>query len=190
MTLNLFLFEKINGLALHYLWLDGLAIFLAQYFEVFFLILLGLWLYKERKRFWPLFWQLLGAGVLARLVITELIRYLYPVSRPFVEHEVNLLISHAATPSLPSGHAAFYFALAALVYLSNKKAGSLFFGASLLIGLARVFVGLHWPLDILAGAIVGIFSAWLLKRIVSNRSKENSSRWDLEPGLAQNPRKL
>ena len=49
-------------------------------------------------------------------------------------------------------------------FLDNKKAGIFFFLASFLIGLARVFSGIHWPSDILVGALVGILSAYLLRK--------------------------
>jgi len=52
-----------------------------------------------------------------------------------------------------------------VLFLYNKKFGYIFFIAAFLISLARVFGGIHYPLDILAGAIVGIFSGWLVERI-------------------------
>ena len=78
---------------------------------------------------------------------------------------MNLLLSHEATSSFPSGHAAFYFALSTIIYFYNKKAGLLFLFASFLISISRVFVGIHWPFDIFAGAIVGIFSGWIILKI-------------------------
>ena len=101
---------------------------------------------------------------ISRIVITEAIRYFYHVSRPFVNNNVNQLIFHETSGSFPSGHAAFFFALAMAVYLAptlNRKWwGFVFFAAAALIGVARVIAGIHWPYDILAGAIVGIFSAF------------------------------
>src|SRR3989344_1192804 len=67
--------------------------------------------------------------------------------------------------AFPSGHASFYFALSTIIYGYNKKAGILFFIGSFLIVLARVFVGLHWPSDILAGAILGIIMGIILNKL-------------------------
>ena len=64
--------------------------------------------------------------------------------------------------SFPSGHAAFYFALSMGVYLYNKKLGAAFFVVSVLMGIARIFAGVHWPADILGGALVGIVTALLV----------------------------
>lgn len=167
MNLDFFLFQQINSLAGKYLWLDTIAIFFAQYLGYFLFFFLFLFLAKNFKKYWPMIVRVLGAVILARLVITETIRWFFPISRPFLENNVNLLLNYPATASFPSGHAAFYFALATVIYSYNKKAGFLFFLASFLISLSRVFVGIHWPLDILAGLFVGIFSGWLVIKSIS-----------------------
>ncbi|PIQ06905.1 MAG: hypothetical protein COW72_01430, partial [Candidatus Nealsonbacteria bacterium CG18_big_fil_WC_8_21_14_2_50_37_10] len=99
----------------------------------------------------------------------NIIRWLWPSPRPFIESQVNLLLSHEPTSSFPSGHAALFFAIATVVYFYNKKAGILFFLASFLISISRVFAGIHWPTDIFVGALVGIFSAWLIMKIFKNK---------------------
>jgi len=161
MNLDFFLFQKINSFTGKWLWFDNLAIFFAQYFEYILIFCLLLFLLKNFKKNWPMIIQAFGAAILARLVIVNFIRWLWQRPRPFVENNVNLLLSHSGT-SFPSGHAAFYFAISTVVYLHNKKAGIGFFFASFLISISRVFCGIHWPSDILAGAVIGIFSAFLI----------------------------
>ena len=113
-----------------------------------------------------------AAAVFARFIIVEIIRYFLPKLRPFVENNVNLLISQdPKEPSFPSGHASFFFAIAAVVYFYNKKAGTLFFVSAFLISISRVLIGVHWPSDILAGAIVGIFSGWLIFKLAKKLIK-------------------
>jgi undecaprenyl-diphosphatase len=75
---------------------------------------------------------------------------------------VPLINQSPAEASLPSGHASFYFAMSTIVYLYNKKVGVLFYIATILITLARIFSGVHWPSDILAGALFGIVTALLV----------------------------
>ena len=71
--------------------------------------------------------------------------------------------------SLPSGHAAFMFALAMELWFLDKKWGAWFMLFAVLNGAARVFVGVHWPLDILAGAAVGILSALAVHALVREK---------------------
>lgn len=163
--LNFYIFQKINGMAGKYFWLDNLGIFFAKYLGYVLVAFLIFFLLKNFKKYWKMVIQALGAGILARLGIVELIRFLFPVHRPFVENNINVLLNHINSPGFPSGHASFYFALSSVVYFYNKKAGYLFLMASFLISVSRVFTGLHWPSDILVGAAVGIFSGWLVIKI-------------------------
>ncbi|MFC1630157.1 phosphatase PAP2 family protein [Patescibacteria group bacterium] len=157
-----YIFYQINELVFKYHWLDALGIFFAQYFGYVLTILLLLFLVKSFKKYWKMVLQALLAGILARFIIVEIIRYFIPKSRPFVENSINTLMSHLPEPSFPSGHAAFFFAISTIVYSCNKKAGIVFFIASIFIGIARIFTGVHWPSDILVGAAVGIISALLI----------------------------
>ncbi len=163
MNIDIFLFNKINGLAGKSACLDGTAIFFARYFEYFLIFVLLLSLVKNARKYWPMVVQAFSGAVLARLVITNIIRWLFPRPRPFVELHINPLFNYnPLESSFPSGHAAFYFAISTVVYSWNKKAGILFYIASFFIAIARVFSGIHWPSDILAGAAVGILSGWLI----------------------------
>jgi undecaprenyl-diphosphatase len=107
--------------------------------------------------------------LVARGLLTELIRYFVERSRPFVALGFEPLIEQSMTHAFPSGHAAIFFALALAVWFMNKKWGWWFGGLALINGVARVITGVHWPTDILAGAVVGILSVlavqWLLLKI-------------------------
>ncbi|MCX6719619.1 MAG: phosphatase PAP2 family protein, partial [Candidatus Staskawiczbacteria bacterium] len=63
------------------------------------------------------------------------------------------------------GHASFYFALSTIVYYYNKKLGIFFYVCSIFIVLSRIFAGVHWPSDILAGAILGVLIGWALNKL-------------------------
>ena len=103
---------------------------------------------------------------ISRFIITEIIRYFYFVPRPFVNNPiVHQLIFHETSGSFPSGHAAIFFVLATVIFFFHKKWSILFFVGAILMGIARVMAGIHWPIDILGGAIIGILSAWLICKI-------------------------
>lgn len=162
--MDLYLFNLINQLASQWYWFDILGVFCAQYLG-YILVVSFLFLFIVRLgEYWETGLKALAAVVLSRFVITEFIYWIWPRFRPFVENNVNLLVEHSASASFPSGHAAFYFALASIIYMRNRNLGSLFLLGAFLISLSRVFVGIHWPSDVLAGAIIGIFSAWLIHK--------------------------
>lgn len=161
MNLDFILFEKINQLALKWFWLDVLGIFFAKYLGYILIFCLLFFLLKGFKKYRLMIARAFLAGILARLIIVNFIRWILPRYRPFVENNINLLLEPTSAASFPSGHSAFYFAIATVVYFYNKKIGVLFLLASFLISISRVFVGIHWPSDILAGAVIGIFSGWL-----------------------------
>lgn len=99
------------------------------------------------------------AGVLA-LVINAAIGHFTYRPRPFVlePHQVHQLLQHAKDTSFPSDHAAGSFAFAVGLFYGSRKMGiwGLVFSAA--VAIARVFVGLHWPTDVIAGAVIGVIS--------------------------------
>jgi len=161
--MDLYLFNLINQFALKWEWLDVLAIILAEFFQYFLLFGLFLFLVKDFKKYLRMVIESVVAALFARFVIVSFIRWTLPRPRPFITNNVNLLFEYSGS-AFPSGHAAFFFAVATIIYLYNKKIGALFYLSSILIVLARVFSGVHWPSDILAGAIVGIISGLLIKK--------------------------
>ncbi len=142
--------------------LQGVTVFFAEYFPYLVIMLFAVCAYKEAPLFYRKFLYLgegLIAGVLARAGV-EAIRFVVFRLRPFAEDPtIHALISESSY-SFPSGHAGFFFALATVVYTHNKRVGSWFFASALLIGVARVASGVHYPSDIIGGAVLGILVGW------------------------------
>jgi len=159
------IFQQINNFALRFFWLDKIAIFCAKFLPYILIGSLFILLIKNFKKYYKIIIQALISGIFARFIIVEIIRFIWYRPRPFILNSVNLLINHSSSGSFPSGHASFFFALSTLIYLYNKKTGILFLIASFLISVSRVFCGVHWPFDILVGALIGVFSALLIKKI-------------------------
>jgi len=165
-NLDYLIFQKINSLAEKYLWLDKLIVFLADYL-IYFLVLGGLiYLFFAYQKKWKKFLGVVSATILSRLIITEGIRFFYYRPRPFLNYPVNQLLNHDISGSFPSGHMTFVFPLIAFIFFENKKIGVVFGILGILMGLARIAAGVHYPLDILAGMLLGILSAWLVDNII------------------------
>ena len=82
--------------------------------------------------------------------------------RPFLGFPGQvLLISPPHSYSFPSGHAASSFAAATVLWRTNRKFGSVGFVLAVLIAFSRVFLFVHYPSDVLAGAILGVLCALL-----------------------------
>ncbi len=180
--LNFFLFNLIFDLARKNALLDFSGIFFAQYLP--YILTVGtLWIFIHqagwRRRLF-LFSELILAIIVSRGLITELIRFFYPVARPFAVLHFTPLIPESAA-SFPSGHMTYLFALSFIVFLYRKKWGYWYFILSALVGIARIFAGVHWPFDIAGGAIIGIASAiglnWLLADYRKQIASENSEHF-------------
>lgn len=118
---------------------------------------------SARNHWLPMAALVFISAVIARFGVTELIRLFYDQPRPFeIVEGARQLIEHSGGGSFPSGHAAFAFALAAATSFYDQRLGIFFWVSAILIGLSRIAAGVHWPSDILGGAIVGIGTARLL----------------------------
>jgi undecaprenyl-diphosphatase len=85
--------------------------------------------------------------------------------RPFTVHDdVTLLFYHPSDSSLPSNAATVAFAFAAGAALRSRWLGGLGIAMGVLLGLSRIIGGVHYPLDIVAGALLGAGSVWLVNR--------------------------
>ena len=91
--------------------------------------------------------------------------------------EVAMLITRPRSFSFPSGHSASSFAAATIIFWFNKKFGLLAIATAALIAFSRVFLFVHYPTDILAGALLGILISMLTivvyKKFFLNRKKLN-----------------
>lgn len=165
--MNLKLFLEINGLANRWPLLDAVMIFCAHYLIYIMILAVLTHVLFGYKRWRDMILVAIGSAFIARFIIASGIRLFYKHARPDPETllELQLLLIRETQPSFPSGHTIFVFALATAVFLYNKKVGLWFYGAALLIGFSRIFVGVHWPLDILGGIVLGVPTTLLCDKL-------------------------
>jgi len=99
-------------------------------------------------------------------------------SRPFVSHpDIHLLISHGKDAGFPSDHATGAFAIAVALLLRNRLAGTVALVLGVLIAVARVVVGAHYPTDVIGGAVLGAAIAIALYAPVLRRPLDALADW-------------
>jgi undecaprenyl-diphosphatase len=98
------------------------------------------------------------------LVFNMILGQLWHHDRPFVDHpkQTVLLVHHAANNSFPSDHASVAFAIAFAVFAFHRRLGLLLLLGAIAVGLARIVVGVHYPVDVAASVLVGAGSAALV----------------------------
>lgn len=165
---NLFLFEIINAPANPSNLNIAFAIFCAQYLIYLpILVTAFCWLKKTESR------EVISKMILiiiVTLLMTMILRSLITSPRPFDVLVGNNFMPHVASNSFPSKHAAFIFSVAFSLLYNQKKPPIqkvLFVSClciALLVGWARVYLGVHWPLDILAAVLISFMVAYLIDK--------------------------
>jgi len=169
-------FSYLYGLAHKSEIFDAIVIFLATDFAFLILVAFVYFLHshENQRRGMRELLIVLGSGALA-WTIARFIKYFFPAGRPDVMIDaVTPLFAHGSgIDSFPSGHAAFFFALAAALWFYHRKLG-IFLGVSaVLISLARVMAGVHFPLDIAAGLILGISVSSAIHFFIKGRPRKS-----------------
>ena len=178
---NIEIFQFLNNLIFFDPWFDNLVTFFAAslgqiliIFAVFFVLFHKYWheeenlSKKEIIKIWIKESFVFLASAAAAWLITFFIKDALHIQRPFLAlADANLLFEHGGgEDSFPSGHATFFAALSMAIFFYHRRVGWIYFLCTFLISLSRVIAGLHFPLDILAGWVIGIASAILFRVIV------------------------
>ncbi|MCH8821481.1 phosphatase PAP2 family protein [Patescibacteria group bacterium] len=164
---NLFLF--INSFVGKSPFFDGFAKLMVNEFFIpttLSLILFGIWFYWDNPKDKDLKQKYVVSGILAVILastaVVSLINNIFQRLRPFEVLDVNLLFYTPTDPSFPSNATVVVFALATAIYLAEKRWGWIALFLAGFYGFLRIFVGIHFPLDIIVGAIIGIGSVLIV----------------------------
>jgi undecaprenyl-diphosphatase len=104
-----------------------------------------------------------GFSALLALGVAQVISHLVERPRPYVSHAgAHLFIPASHDASFPSDHATAGFAIAVALLLRNRRIGIPALAVAIVMSIARVAVGTHYPADVLAGAALGTAAALAL----------------------------
>ncbi|MEO6188564.1 MAG: phosphatase PAP2 family protein [Ginsengibacter sp.] len=166
------LFSKLNG-QWHNAFLDELIPFVRESYLwipfYFFLILFAAINFKIKGWYWALFFILNASvsDIVSSRLIKEYFLRLRPCNDPLIAHSVRFLVSYCpSSSSFTSSHAVNHFAAAMFIFITFRKPlgnywALLFLWASV-ICYAQVYVGVHFPLDVFCGAIIGLILGYAI----------------------------
>lgn len=126
---------------------------------------------------------LLLALLLNYLCVNVFLKHVVARTRPFLlRPEITLLVPPPMSYSFPSGHTSAAFAMAMSLFRSGSKRTWPLFILAALVGFSRLYLYVHFPTDVLAGALLGCaagyLSTWIFKAVALRRAKpEGSEVW-------------
>jgi membrane-associated phospholipid phosphatase len=153
-------FLVVNSWARHTAWLHGVAKLYANDGVALFALLLlaGWWVARRRPDHRAMaiaLWA--GIGTVATVAVNQPIANAVGRQRPYLALHHTLLLVHRSTDyTFPSDHACMAGAVAAGVMLVSRRLGLVATVAALLMAFTRVYVGAHYPADVLAGLALGV----------------------------------
>ncbi|EIV6184435.1 undecaprenyl-diphosphate phosphatase [Klebsiella aerogenes] len=154
-NINYALFALINATPSSSWWAIEVATFIAKDLIIIVpLVVVALWLWGPNQR--QLVFKVMLALALS-LSISWVIGHLFPHDRPFVDGVGYNFLHHAADDSFPSDHGTVIFTFAlAFLFWHRVWSGALLLVIASAIAWSRVYLGVHWPLDMLGGLLAGM----------------------------------
>jgi len=137
--------------------------FLSYIYIYLFPIVILFWVFIYRtKKVYTLLIILFSA--VSTFLVSELIKNITKIQRPAIE---GLMVSERGF-SFPSEHSSITMVIGIVIYSIDKKLGIIFIALSILVGLSRVILGVHYIIDVLAGWGVGILIGLIFIKIFKN----------------------
>ena len=170
LDLSTTLFLRVNDFARTSTWLHAPAVAWAKYGLVVFaaLLVVGVWRRRSSgdRELAAALWA--GLGTLLAVAVNQPVAALVAEARPYAAHpSVLVLVDRSTDWSFPSDHSVMAGAAAMGLFLVSRRLGAVAAVAAVLMAAVRVYVGAHYPLEVVAGLALGaVVSAlgWLLLR--------------------------
>lgn len=177
--MNMELFRLINNLANRNIVLDKIMVFFSKDVPYIFMAILALifilGIIKDKEDYRK---ASINAFVITviNLALSFIIGSIYYVNRPFVHNKVNLLISHTPDASFPSDHATGTMSIALGLGKYSRILGIVMTILSLIVGFSRVYVGNHYPLDVIGAYIIVFITNYLYSLLLKSKFEEIYSK--------------
>ncbi len=146
-----YLYIPVSLLAIYFLWTEG----------------------KEKRKSLLIF---AAISLPLTLAFARIAGHFYYDPRPFVVGHFTPIIPHAPDNGFPSDHALLTSALAALVFVFNRKKGLILGALALLVGYFRVAAEVHHWIDIAGSFVISAFTAWLVYLIIESYKRRHGEK--------------
>jgi undecaprenyl-diphosphatase len=165
--MDLSVLHALNGFLFHHDGVEDPLVFYVNLAEVLFLAMLVLaFLLAGGHRRTETRRAAVAAGLSAGLALAaaQVLTRIVDRPRPFVAHPatVHLFSHHAADPGFPSDHATAAFAIGVALLLRNRLWGAIVLVLATILAVGRVAMGVHYPTDVIGGAVLGTLAAMIL----------------------------
>ncbi len=145
---------------------------------IWFILAIILFLKEEKKNHW-FFVPVILAGIGSWVLVEAILKPLIGRARPAIEMGAIIVGNGNHDYSFPSGHATIAWAMAVVLSQKEPRLKWLFYILAILISLSRIYLGKHFPLDVLVGALLGwsigkvslMATQWVKKRAGRNSEK-------------------
>ena len=135
------------------------------------LLPIAVWLFLFRKRELPTFFL----AIFIETLTVQGLKHIFNQPRPGAFFNNFQPLEPVFHYSFPSGDTAMAFAIASFFWKRSNLYGKLLLGIyAFLIAFGRIYLGAHFPLDVLVGAIIGVFSTLLAEKLFSKRNQPAS----------------
>lgn len=172
LKMNIELFKFINKLAYKNSVLDAIMIVFSKYVPYLFMAIIAIvfliGIFNKNNEYRK---SMVSTFVftIMNLFISFIVGSIYYVDRPFVHNKVNLLFPHAKDASLPSDHATGTMSIALGLGKYNKAISVTLSILSLIVGFSRVYVGHHYPADVISAYILVFVTNYLYNLKLRNK---------------------
>lgn len=144
-----------------------LMIFLAKYLYIIVIAVPILYALLQSRKVQKKMLLFAVVSLPLTFLLARLASAIYYDPRPFVIGHFTPLISHAANNGFPSDHTLISFAFASLLFIFNKRLGVVAGILGLFVGVARVYVGIHSPIDIVGAIAIAVVGAAIVDQVLA-----------------------
>ncbi len=143
-------------------WLiDKLMILISNKIKFVFLFILVIMLFRKRNVIIEA-----SMSIVITLFMHFIIKLFYFKPRPFIDRSVGILSPSKLDSSFPSKHTLLTFAVSTVVLFYQRILGSVMLGFSIITGLSRIWLGHHYPSDIVGSAVLGSFTSTIIHKLL------------------------